>query len=360
MTAERLAALQQAVQTNCHIADARHAGDLTLCTYLLQMREFFRWEQGRPLGASLPRDAVGAWIAERERLWADLEDASLRPLPLGDGAEAVDPFDVDAVNARLLAGGHVYGAGIGVRGQAVFFLAELHDRPHRGGLPVQVAGRELARGLAAPPAVLDGRGAPPTVVVRRDALARWGWQLVEAYTMRPRPGSAFDAMLQHYGLARDLDAALPRWLDEQTDALVLHELGEQRAGDALGPQWGAMRQSLPTRRGELLARAVRDHLADLAVTLPALLDAGRPGPLHFWFAAYDGLREQLYPGLVEGYRAWREGDGGRRLRELAASGHGHFTALAQRVLARHAADGEAGASAIEAMLAAPEAALSKG
>ena len=39
-------ALLEAVQTNCHIADARHAQDLSLCTFLLQMREFHRWERG--------------------------------------------------------------------------------------------------------------------------------------------------------------------------------------------------------------------------------------------------------------------------------------------------------------------------
>ena len=33
----------EAVQRNCHIADARHAREMTLCTYLLEMREFFRW-----------------------------------------------------------------------------------------------------------------------------------------------------------------------------------------------------------------------------------------------------------------------------------------------------------------------------
>ena len=32
--------LVDAVQTNCHITDASHAADMTLCIYLLQMREF--------------------------------------------------------------------------------------------------------------------------------------------------------------------------------------------------------------------------------------------------------------------------------------------------------------------------------
>ena len=40
LTPAERARLVDAVQTNCHIADARGAADLSLCIYLLQMREF--------------------------------------------------------------------------------------------------------------------------------------------------------------------------------------------------------------------------------------------------------------------------------------------------------------------------------
>ncbi|MCS6786726.1 MAG: hypothetical protein NZ524_06820, partial [Thiobacillaceae bacterium] len=46
-----LAALINAVQRNCDISDAQYAGDLTLCTFLLKMRELYRWEHDIPLGA---------------------------------------------------------------------------------------------------------------------------------------------------------------------------------------------------------------------------------------------------------------------------------------------------------------------
>ena len=59
MKGEALAGLAAAVQTNCHIADARHAADMTLCIYLLQMREFHRWERGLPFGAALARHGDG-------------------------------------------------------------------------------------------------------------------------------------------------------------------------------------------------------------------------------------------------------------------------------------------------------------
>ena len=50
--------------------------------------------------------------------------------------------------------------------------------------------------------------------------------------------------------------------------------------------------ALDDRRTELLLRAVRDHLADLGTTLPALLERDEAVSLHFWFAGYDGVRRQ--------------------------------------------------------------------
>jgi hypothetical protein len=109
MTPAALPRLVQAVQTNCHIADARGAADLTLCIYLLQMRELYRWEQGIAALQPLPREAIAGWLAEREALWASLEERDYAPLPL-DGGD-IDPFDVAAVNAQLQPHGLVYGAG---------------------------------------------------------------------------------------------------------------------------------------------------------------------------------------------------------------------------------------------------------
>ena len=266
-----LARLARAVQTNCHIADARHAGDMTLCTYLLQMREFHRWERGLPFGATLARVEVGAWIAERETLWSSLEDSDFEPLQIGSNTTTHDPFDVAAINAQLQPAGLLYGAGLVGAARPVFFLAELHARTLREGIAVHCAGRELARGLLAPPAASSRHGAQAAIVIRRESLTRWCWEKFEAFTLRRTPGSAFHALVLAYGLDDDFDAALPRWLDEQGETLLLHELGEQRAGRLLGPDWAAMRLALPTARADLYARAVRDHLADLDVTLPTLL-----------------------------------------------------------------------------------------
>ena len=338
--------LAEAVQTNCHIADARHAADMTLCIYLLQMREFHRWERGLPFGAALARDAVGAWIADREALWSALEDQPFVPLPCGP-AGALDPFDVDAVNACLRPAGLLYGAGLAAAERPLFFLAEEHGRTLREGLQVLTAGRELARGLLAPPAALGRAGAAPAIVLRRESLARWCWEKFEAWSLRRPEGSAFHAAVQAYGLDRDFHAALPRWLDEQSEVMVLHELGEFRAGRWLDPHWAALRLDLPTRRADLYARAVRDHLADFGVPLPTLLDRRADASIHVWFANYDGVRELLFPSLADAYAQWRLGDGGSALRRAIAGGHEHFTRLAQQALDHHDSDG---AAAVERLL----------
>ena len=58
MNAE-FAHLVAAVQANCHISDARHARNMTLCTYLLEMRECYRRERGFAPGVPLARAEVG-------------------------------------------------------------------------------------------------------------------------------------------------------------------------------------------------------------------------------------------------------------------------------------------------------------
>ncbi|MFN3785876.1 MAG: hypothetical protein ACK4RS_03445, partial [Thiothrix sp.] len=65
--------LIQTVQRNCHIADARHAGDYTLCIYLLKMREFYRWEHGISFQQVLTSDDVGDWLTRREAMWNTLD-----------------------------------------------------------------------------------------------------------------------------------------------------------------------------------------------------------------------------------------------------------------------------------------------
>jgi hypothetical protein len=295
MPQAELAPLVDVVQRNCDLADARHAREKSMCTYLLDMREHFRWAAQLPLGAAPDRTQLSEWIAQREQSWELLptDDAPFLPLPLGAG---VDPFDDDAANGYLTAHGWIYGAGIGLFGAPLFFLAERASEQTRDGAHVVVTEREWARGVAAPPAVSRGH----TVIVRLDALRRWLWTRVEAGSRRAGD-NAFDAALRAYA---DADAAtgVERMARGETETLILHELGELRAGALLGEDWERMIAASP-RRTELVLRAVRDLLADCLVTLPQLLARDARASLLFWYATFDGLRRQLAPELAEPFRA---------------------------------------------------------
>lgn len=331
--------LAAAVQANADLADARHAGELPLCIFLLQMREYFRWQQGLAYGAPLDRQALGHWLAACDQRWAEIEaqDYSVLPLP----GQALAPFDVDAVNAVLRPHGLVYGAGWLDAARPSFFLAELARgyEVQQGGATwqVQQCGREHARNLFAPPAALQGGR---TIVLRRESLDRWLWERFETFAARGTQGAGadslapFSALAQGWGLhsTAAFVAALPALAEAVTPVLLLHEQGEAWVGQRLEPGWAALRLALSERRSSLRLRAVRDLLADLGLTLPALLDRADATALHFWFATYEGAREALFPTLPLAYQAWRGGDGGLALRAACRRGTAHFEALALDLL----------------------------
>ncbi len=160
------------------------------------------------------------------------------------------------------------------------------------------------------------------------------WERYEAFSLKRAEGP-FGAVAHAHGLTDSVAfvAALPRLVDELAPSLLLHEVGEQRAGASLDPGWAALRLSIDRARPALQLRAVRDHIADFSVTLPTLVERGASTPIHFWFANYEGLREAMYPSLGLAYTAWCAGDGGAALRAACARGLAHFSALAQELLA---------------------------
>lgn len=339
-------ALVEAVQTNCHIADAQHAADMTLCIYLLQMREFYRWEQGLPPLQPMAREAVGAWISAREALWDKLDGQPFRPLPLPGGS--ADPFDVPAVNAALAPLGLVYGAGYTRPGRASFFLGALESARLREGVLLRVSGREYARGLSSPPAVLQER----TIYLRREALQRWLWEKYEAWTLR-RSDGAYKRALDAHGYASAGEQAVQRMVAQQAETLVLHELGEARVAEQLGPDWPAMRQALRDRRTELYVGAVRDLLADSLSTLPTLLQRQDVAGLHFWFANFEGLRADLAPRLARGYEAWCASGDMSALAQAVEEGAAHWQRVCAQVLALHRGHGDLAQPHIRAFIEDP-------
>ena len=314
------------MQRNCDISDARHAGDYGLCTFLLKMREFYRWENELPFARTLPKDRLGEWLTVREQLWEGIESDEFVPLPLTNGEG--DPFEADAANRALLPHGYVYSAGYGRLGKPMFFLGALSRVEKRSGFTVLVSSCEYARELAAPPAMLQGR----TIFLRQESLRRYLWEKVEEWQWR-KLDNAMGRALANYGFAADPEAALQRMADNEAETMILHEVGEAMAGELLGDAWHERVVSGVSPRREPLVRAVRDLLADCLSTLPGLLQGPNLAALHFYFATFDAPRRPLFPEAAQAYEQFVSTGSLDRLSQVAREGTARWLGMARGWLA---------------------------
>ena len=332
--------LANAVQHNCDISDARHAGDYGLCTFLLKMREYYRWENELPFSRALAKDELGNWLDSRERQWNAIEAEPFRPLPLARGE--VDPLAAEAANRELLPQGIVYSAGYGRFQKPVFFLGKLLRVEERAGFTILLSSCEYARELAAPPAMLQGR----TIFVRLESVRRYLWEKIEEWQWRKQDNTMARA-LASYDFIADTESALERMADNEMETMILHELGEAMAGELLGEAWQEMTVSVARTRGEVAARAVRDLLADCLSTLPGLLQRANLAALHFYFATFDAPRRQLFPQAVEAYEHFLRSGALELLWQAVREGKERWLATARGLLALSPAAREA---AMEALL----------
>jgi hypothetical protein len=325
MNERMLKSISDKVQYNCHISDARHGGAYHMCTFLMKMREYYRWEKGLPYGAHLPREEVGAWLAEREAMWEHLGGEDYQPLEIE--GESFDPFEADAVNAYLEPYGLVYSAGLGRNAKPHFFLGRLESRQQPGAYSVLISDREYARDLGAPPAMTQGT----TIYLRRESLRRMLWEKLESWRWS-RPDNALGRAFACYDFETDLEAALDEMTEMEIEAALLHEMGEYQAGLHLGEAWNEMVLGLAGTPAELMSRSVRDHLADCLVTLPALAQRGTPASLHFYLGNLTHMRKEIFPGLETAYEAWLSSGDARAIRDLADRGQVHWAGLSRRML----------------------------
>lgn len=319
--------LQQSVQRNCHISDARYAGNYTLCIYLLKMREYYRWEKTFAYRQALSTDDIGQWLTERENLWDEIEGEDYAHIELD--SELYDPFDSAAINQKLLAQGLVYSGGIGQKGKPHFFLAELESRQQHHDYQILISGREYARDLTSPPAMSQGN----TIFIRRESFKRMIWEKIEAWRWN-QPENAMALAMRCYDFDKELEASLEAMTNNELESAVLHEIGEIRAGQQL-PGWGEMMQDIIFTQAEIMARALRDHLADALSTLPALIEQNNRASIHFYFANLTAMRQHIFPSLQAAYQSWKTSNDIEPLKLAVKNSSSHWQNIATQMLSLH-------------------------
>lgn len=321
-----LGQLINTIQANCHISDAKYAGNYSMCIFLLKMREYYRWENEIPLTDNLPAQQVGDWLVRREQCWQDIETDSYRPLPLGQ--DCIDPFDPASVNKQLLPLGYVYSSGYGVFNKPHFFLGDLVKQEQRDGVQILISSCEYARDLVAPPAMMLNN----TIFVRQDAIQRYLWEKIDEWRWNNKPDIPIGRALACYDDPIGCDRTLDMLTDEQTEIAIRHEMGEIQAGKHLGLAWESMLAEIPHPKAALVARAVRDHLADCFVTLPFLLTNAGQSRLHLYFANFNGMRQALFPAALTAYHLWHDSGDLEPLQKVVNAGRDHWLKTGNKAL----------------------------
>ena len=320
--------LKQDVQHNCHIADANQAADYTLCVYLLKMRELYRWEQGRGYNQDLTTTSVGKWLRERENLWDQVSENDFRPLQIRN--KSYDPFDNMAINEALTPYGLIYSGGLGINSRAHFFLGKLEQRHEYNSYRVFICAEEYARDLTSPPAMSQGN----TIYIRREAVKRMLWEKYDTWKWN-EPDNAMGRAIKAYNFTADVDAALDKMTDAELENILLHEIGEIRAGELLGEAWSRLIADIPHTKAELLLRAVRDNLADTISTLPALVKSNNAPSIHFYIGNLSNMRKHMFPGILAAYESWLQTGDTNEFEAIIHAGRKHWqqTALDALTLA---------------------------
>ena len=330
------------VQQNCHISDARHAGNYTLCVYLLKMREFYRWEHQHAFSEKLSTDDIGAWLTRREGLWEDVENDSYHPISLADKKH--DPFDSKNINHSLASENLVYSGGYGIKDKPHFFLAELESKKHVNDYTIYISGKEYARDLTSPPAMSHNK----TIYIRRESFKRMIWERTDEWRWN-KPENAMARAIRCYDFDNDLENALSEMTDNELNAAVLHEIGEVQAGDNLDG-WHNMMSDITFTQAEIMARAVRDHYADTLHTLPTLIENNNQASIHFYFANLTNMRKHIFPSLTKAYELWCESNNVNVIEQIVASSLDHWQNIAEQMLALHQQDAEQSSVRIEALV----------
>ena len=152
----------------------------------------------------------------------------------------------------------------------------------------------------------------------------WNWNRLD---------NPMGTALSYYPFDEDIAGALESMVKVEQNTLIKHELGEMEISQRVGAQWSQMMLKLLGSKAELLARGVRDHLADCLHTLPFLIEQQHDASIHFYFANLTHLRRELFPSALQAYHKWASTGDLRPLNDLAQQAQNHWDKTLQAILA---------------------------
>ena len=307
------------VRHNCTISDSHHAGMYSICGLALRLRDLYKWEKGLAPWEEKDSSEILDWIGAKEELWNDLAETSYVDLSIA--GHHYDPFDTTRINAALATQGVFYGAGYAHSLKPTFFLATIEDTTVVHNCKVFILGRELARDLLTIPALSQDN----CILLRADAAQLYLWDRVMYIKRSGRPALRY--ALNRMGLEDDsldtLKSQLPVLAERQKDTFIYHEIGEMNDTVFEVDVWRSVIASFAHTPIELLARVVKDLLADTGDTgtLQHLIEERQDVPLALYVAFLDGLAKAMFPQLFAAFFAFMKNQNWETIARAVADGH---------------------------------------
>lgn len=291
------------VSHNCDITDAQHAGLYSICGLALRLRDLFKWE--KRLDPWIEKDAseVLEWIGNKEQKWETLAEKQLNPISIF--GRNYDPFDARGINAVLEPLGFFYGGGYAQNLKPTFFLAVLENRREINGHPVYILGHELARDLLTLPALSQD----DCILIRRESAKMFLWDKI--FYIKRSGRNALEFAFKHHGLndmrPKALHDNLARIVAAEVETYIYHELGEIHDKVFDRDLWREVLAAFRSTPIELLARTVKDLLADTNEygMLRYVIKERKIASLSFYVAFLEGLTKVLFPEIVDAFGEFR-------------------------------------------------------
>ncbi len=318
------------VNENCDIADANHAGLYSICGLALRLRDLYKWDMGLESWMEGDSPEVLEWIGEKERKWDKLAEKGVREITIL--GRQYDPFDTTAINNLLEPHGFFYGAGYARSIRPTFFLATIKEKREINGHRIYILGRELARDLFTTPAFSQEE----CILIRQESAQFFLWDNI--FYIKKSGRHALRFALENCGVSDTrpamLHAHLKRIAAAETEAYIYHELGEIQDTVFNRTLWREIIATFPHTPIELLARSVKDILADTNEygTLRYICRERKTASLAFYVAFLDGLRKTLFPEIIEVFKLFMETRDWSLIEEATAIGHNTAQEYAETII----------------------------
>ncbi|UCG08469.1 MAG: hypothetical protein JSV83_07430 [Desulfobacterales bacterium] len=322
--------LTNQVLHNCEISDSRHAGLYSICGLALRLRDLYKWEKGLSPWDERESPEILEWIGNKEQKWENIVENDYTPLSIM-GCQ-YDPFETKAINAVLEPYDLFYGAGYAHSLKPTFFLATINDKRNVCGYSVYILGRELARDLLTIPALSQDS----CILLRKESASMFLWDQLLYIKRSRRPALKF--ALENCGINDQHPKALRSNLDKilaaQQETYIYHEIGEITDTVFERGIWREVVAAFPHTAVELLARAVKDLLADTNKygTLRYFIQTRKSVPLALYVAFLGGLPKALFPELTAGFQEYIQTGNWQIIENAVSAGYNNAKHYAEEII----------------------------